>query len=193
MTEQEWLETNNAYRMLEYVLYTTSTRKLRLFACDCTRRFIRQSHLAVFMKLVEIGERYAENTATHDEVEEGRRLARSRPEYASLSLVVSDDIARVLLTVFSHEYNLTPDHCAVARDIFGNPFRPVTIDPRWLTSTVVDLANAIYDESNFNRMPSLADALVDAGCENEEIIVHCLSREPHVKGCWVVDLLLGKE
>ncbi len=83
-------------------------------------------------------------------------------------------------------------HTALLRDIFGDPYRPVTIDPRWLTSTVVDLATAIYDERAFARMPVLADALMDAGCNNEELIAHCRSADPHVRGCWVVDLLLGK-
>ncbi|MCE9531608.1 MAG: hypothetical protein K8T89_10870 [Planctomycetes bacterium] len=77
--------------------------------------------------------------------------------------------------------------------IFGNPFRPVTIDPRWLTSTVVDLAAAIYEEHAFDRLPILADALMDAGCDSDEIIHHCRGDGPHVRGCWVVDLLLGKE
>ncbi len=79
------------------------------------------------------------------------------------------------------------------RDIFGNPFRPVVIDPRWLTSTVVDLATAIYEERAFERVPIFADALTDAGCSNKEIIAHCKSAGPHVRGCWAVDKLLGKE
>ena len=79
------------------------------------------------------------------------------------------------------------------RDIFGNPFHPTTIDPRWLTSTVVDLASAIYQERTFDRMPILADALMDGGCDSEEIIAHCRGEGPHARGCWVVDLLLGKK
>lgn len=79
------------------------------------------------------------------------------------------------------------------RDIFGNPFRPVTLDPRWLTSTVIDLARIIYDERQWERMPMLADALMDAGCDSEEIIKHCQGPGPHVRGCWVVDLLTGRE
>jgi hypothetical protein len=79
------------------------------------------------------------------------------------------------------------------RDIFGNPFRPVVFDPRWRTSDVVGLARAIYDDRSFERMPILADALMDAGCENEKIIGHCRGDGPHVRGCWVVDLILGKE
>ncbi len=78
------------------------------------------------------------------------------------------------------------------RDIFGNPFRPVTFDPRWRTSDVVGLAQAIYDDKAFERMPILADALMDAGCEEEQIIAHCRGDGPHVRGCWVVDLVLEK-
>jgi len=85
------------------------------------------------------------------------------------------------------------DHCLLFHDIFGNPFRPITIDPRWLTSAVVDLATDIYQARAFDRMLILADALTDAGCDNQEIIVHCRTDELHVRGCWVVDLLLGKE
>jgi hypothetical protein len=79
------------------------------------------------------------------------------------------------------------------RCLFGNPFRSNAIDPRWLTSTVVDLATAIYDQRVFDRMLILADVLADAGCDNAEMLAHCRSDGPHVKGCWVVDLLLGKE
>jgi hypothetical protein len=80
----------------------------------------------------------------------------------------------------------------LARDILGNPFRPITIDPRWLSSNVVDLAHAIYHETAFGRMPILADALMDAGCDNEAVLNHCRNEGVHVRGCWVVDLLLGK-
>lgn len=80
----------------------------------------------------------------------------------------------------------------VVRDIFGNPFRPITIDPRWLTSIVLDLSRTIYAERAFEKMPILADALMDAGCDCDEIINHCRGAGPHVRGCWVVDLLLGK-
>jgi hypothetical protein len=79
------------------------------------------------------------------------------------------------------------------RDIFGNPFRPVTADPSWLTSTVVALARGIYDDRAFDRLPILADALQDAGCDHADILAHCRSDDPHARGCWVVDLLLGKE
>jgi hypothetical protein len=78
-------------------------------------------------------------------------------------------------------------------DLFGNPFRPLTLNPAWLTSTVLALATGIYEERAFDRMPILADALQDAGCENAEILNHCRELGEHVKGCWVVDLLLDKK
>jgi hypothetical protein len=84
-------------------------------------------------------------------------------------------------------------HVALVRDIFGNPFRPVTLDPRWLTSTVTALARGIYDDRAFHRLPILADALQDAGCDHADILTHCRSDGPHVRGCWVVDLLFGKD
>jgi hypothetical protein len=78
------------------------------------------------------------------------------------------------------------------RDIFGNPFRPVTADPSWLTTTVVTLATGIYADRAFDRLPILADALQDTGCDNADVLDHCRAPGPHVRGCWVIDLLLSK-
>ncbi|MBP3959396.1 hypothetical protein J8F10_29485 [Gemmata sp. G18] len=77
--------------------------------------------------------------------------------------------------------------------MFGNPFRPITTNHSWLTSGVVALATDIYQDRAFDRMPILADALQDAGCDSADILGHCRSNGPHVRGCWVIDLLLGKE
>jgi hypothetical protein len=81
---------------------------------------------------------------------------------------------------------------AVLREVVGNPFRPVAFDPRWLTADVVGLARGIYDHRAFDRLPLLADALMDAGCDNDDVLSHCRSGGSHVRGCWVVDLALGK-
>ncbi|MBA4192081.1 MAG: hypothetical protein C0467_29230 [Planctomycetaceae bacterium] len=78
------------------------------------------------------------------------------------------------------------------RCAFGNPFRPVYVDPTWLASTVLQLAQGIYQDRAFDRMPILADALQDAGCDNDNILNHCRGDGPHVRGCWVVDQVLGK-
>jgi hypothetical protein len=84
--------------------------------------------------------------------------------------------------------------CALLRDIFGNPFRPVSFNPAWRTDTAVSLARGMYDSREFGAMPILADALQDAGCEDEQIQMHCRdANQPHVRGCWVCDFVLGKE
>ncbi len=83
--------------------------------------------------------------------------------------------------------------CDLLRDIFGNPFRPVVLDPSWRTEAVVALAEGIYAGRAFERMPVLADALEDAGCSHEDVLSHCRGDSPHVKGCWVVDLLTNRK
>jgi hypothetical protein len=82
------------------------------------------------------------------------------------------------------------------RDIFHNPFRNVILNPAWLAwnnSIVVKLAHQIYDDRHFDRMPVLANALEDAGCDDADILDHLRSPGPHVRGCFALDLLLGKE
>jgi hypothetical protein len=84
-------------------------------------------------------------------------------------------------------------HAEFFRDIFNNPFRPVTAGPSWPSETVVALATGIYAERAFDRMPILADALEEAGCDDVDVLTHCRGPGPHVRGCWVVDRVLGKE
>jgi hypothetical protein len=79
------------------------------------------------------------------------------------------------------------------RDIFGNPFCHLSVNSEWLTSTVVALARQMYDYRDFSKMPIMADALQDAGCDNDEILQHCMQPGEHYRGCFVVDLLLMKE
>jgi hypothetical protein len=88
---------------------------------------------------------------------------------------------------------------ALLRDIAGNPFRLVTLSPAWKTPQVVALAQAAYDQREIPsgtldpvRLAVLADALEEAGCTDPELLGHLRSPCPHVRGCWVVDLLLGK-
>jgi hypothetical protein len=78
-------------------------------------------------------------------------------------------------------------------DIFGNSFQHVPLDPTWHTPKVVKLGQEIYDNYAFDRLLVLADALEEAGCDNAEMLAHCRAPGPHVRGCWVVDLPLGKE
>ena len=86
------------------------------------------------------------------------------------------------------------DDTRIIRDISGARFRTAALAPEWRTETVIALSAQMFESRDFSAMPILADALQDAGYENDEILNHC--REAcgiHVRGCWVVDLVLGKE
>jgi hypothetical protein len=86
--------------------------------------------------------------------------------------------------------------CDLFRDIYGVLERPIALDPDWLawdSGTVVKVAQAIYEERAFDRLPILSDALEEAGCTNADILAHCRQPGEHVRGCWGVDLILGKE
>jgi hypothetical protein len=89
--------------------------------------------------------------------------------------------------------------CPLLRDIVGNPFRPVTVSHAWQTPTALVLAQAAYDERELPagtldtaRLAVLADALEDAGCTQEDVLNHLRGPGPHVRGCWTLDLLLGR-
>jgi hypothetical protein len=79
------------------------------------------------------------------------------------------------------------------QDLIGNPFHPVTFDPLWRSETVVALAAAIYAERAFDRLPILADALEEAGCDHADLLPHCREPGPHARGCWAVDTIIEKE
>jgi hypothetical protein len=78
------------------------------------------------------------------------------------------------------------------RDIFGNPFHPVIIDPSWQSNNVLELARNIYQEKAFDGIPVLADALEESGCNGTQLLDHCRQPKSHVRGCWAIDLILGK-
>jgi hypothetical protein len=84
-------------------------------------------------------------------------------------------------------------HAEVLHDLFGNPFSPVALDPAWLTRMMLSLAQQIYDSRGFERLPVLADALEQAGCNNADILAHCRQPGTHVRGCWLIDLVLSKK
>jgi hypothetical protein len=144
------------------------------------------------------------------EDESGWSLAMSRSQAtAAASVCAVKNIAESIrfgspLAAAASEYegrlrqvtiNALEMQTAQLRCMFGNLFRPVTIAPAWLRwndATVLKLAQSIYDSRDFSLLPILADALEDAGCDNADILAHCRGPGPHVRGCWVVDLLLGK-
>jgi hypothetical protein len=87
------------------------------------------------------------------------------------------------------------EQAELLREIFGNPFRPVVLDPTWLAwggGTAARLAVTAYAENAFDRLPVLADALEEAGCTALQILEHLRRPGPHVRGCWAVDHLLQR-
>jgi hypothetical protein len=120
----------------------------------------------------------------------GRRKPDLGPVAAALGISVwaAGDPRDAYLWVEGRE---RAEQANILRDIAGNPFRPFAFDPTWRTSAAVGLARTIYAENQFEALPILADALQDAGCEDAEVLTHC--RMPgHQRGCWLVDLVLGR-
>jgi hypothetical protein len=78
-------------------------------------------------------------------------------------------------------------------DILGGNAHSLQFNHAWRTSTVTALASEIYVSRDFTLMPILADALQDAGCDNDKILSHCRSNHMHTKGCWVIDLILNRQ
>jgi hypothetical protein len=220
MTEAEWIASQDAPAMLRFLnrpemrRRVRLARKLRLFAVASCRVALHLLPDPRTEAAVDAAEHLAdEQTALKDLVqvrETAEAVARERIGHEpgdmtwwvarmashTLSRHAQDAAWESLypssLSVFG---GLQPTAQAViARDLFGPlPFRPVTLDPTWRTSTAVALASQMYDGRDFSAMLILADALQDAGCTSEDVLAHCRGYETHVRGCWVVDLVLGKE
>ncbi len=203
MTEAEWLECTHHCEMLWYLKGKVSDRKLRLAACAYCRS-VWQFLGKASRKAVLLGEKMAD-----EQVAESRRQAVLRAaieavcrfEEASGDFFFAADMAyRVVCNDGWYAANWTMGNWTdlasgvpILVDIFGNPFRPVSLNPTWLTSTVVALARTIYSDRAYDHLPILAGALVEAGCDNEDILGHCRQPGLHVRGCWMLDLILGKE
>jgi hypothetical protein len=80
----------------------------------------------------------------------------------------------------------------LVREIFGNPFKETRFASEWRTPTVLALAAATYADRAYDRLPIVADALEEAGCDDIDLLLHCRGDGPHVHGCWVIDLILDK-
>jgi len=125
------------------------------------------------------------------------RIRATRAAWNAVLIPVGEFYARILTAWVAQERGLawTGEYwqCRLLRDLFGNPFRTITFDPSWLSPTVKTLVQRIYDDRTFKDLPILAMALEIAGCAVPEILAHLRGPGPHVRGCWVVDLVLGKE
>jgi hypothetical protein len=205
-SEDEWLCCLNPQPLLSALRGRLSDRKMRLFAAACCRRIWDLILRAEARDAVQAAEQFAdaeitiEDLATIDlgwTVTSSARHAAARaamPGNASHCHTAEAALAAVRAAAL--EYDAEDEEgeaqADLLRDIVGNPFRPVTLDTRWLTSSVIDLASTIYQHRAFDLIPILADALMDASCDNDDILEHCRSDAPHARGCWAVDLVLGK-
>jgi hypothetical protein len=117
------------------------------------------------------------------------RAAASPDKYGALPISISE-ILYHREVVGSEEF--AQKRYEAVSEILGDPFRPVAFDPRWRTEHAVGIAATMYDERDFRAMPILADALEEAGCDSADMLTHCREPGVHVRGCWVVDLVLGK-
>jgi len=214
MSEQEWYNSRDPLAMLAFLEDKVSDRKFRLFACACCRRLEQyltgeQSRMAI-----EVAERYADGLATDDELAKATKsleivppvnqLYPNAPAYYATwdyALDAATSAAEASVEVIENA-GIDPDtersaQAANLRDLVGPlVFRPVNISSAWLlweNGMIPQLAEAIYEDQDFHRLPILADALEEAGCTEVVILKHLRSPGMHIRGCWVVDLILGKE
>src|SRR5262249_24535626 len=220
MTEAEWLACANPTPMLEFLRGKASDRKLRLFASACCRRLWHIVTQERSRKAIEMLERYVDGQTGQIELSRAVRGAERDAASSCGRGFVYDAVAAVIAAgdpnttsvdaaiLAAHNatnaagglslHRRTAEQSSQAqflRCIIGNPFRPVAIAPPWLAwndGTVRKIAQAIYDDRAFDRMPVLADALEDAGCDAADLLAHCRGPNVHVRGCWTVDLILGK-
>ena len=198
MTEAEWLACEDPELMMEHLRGRVSDRKLQLFVVASFRLFLADAlDPTPRASLWEAAESFADGESDRAALrrvwgDTGGGLAwPERAEDWAFGLVQEAPL-----------YFRRPvgaEMTGIIRDLIGNPFRPVALNPAWLTPNVVDLARTIYDEREFpsgtldrTRLAILADALLDAGCDSAEVLDHCRNEGPHVRGCWVIDLLLEK-
>jgi hypothetical protein len=122
--------------------------------------------------------------------------ARSAADHASASAACVDYSYDECRAIFAGVgVSVRREQALLLRDIVGDPFRPVAVDPSWRSGhggRVSRMARSIYEARRFGDLSLLADALEDAGCAVPEIFAHCRHPDSHVRGCWVIDLLLER-
>jgi hypothetical protein len=198
MTKAEWLEADSV--ALVGAQRSASDRKLRLVACALGRS-IWPRLTPLGRRAVEVAEDFADGCEPARTLLTYRARVEAAGDYREPGSSLWVPVCAVMecgwyAAELSVGCALDPrEEAPIVRDIFGSPFRPTTIDSAWLAwdgGTIPGIAQGIYEEAAYNRLPILADALEDAGCADADILDHCRGGGPHVRGCWVVDLLLGK-
>jgi hypothetical protein len=207
VTEQEWLRCTDPETLLAFLRATGSTRArpLRLFACACVRRVWGRLRDERSRRAVLVAEEYAEGLAGAGDLQaaqEAAWLLWGTPATTAAADAARPDANETALEAARHASWACPGARVAAlrvqadllRDIWANPFRPApAVEGAWRTATVLTLAQAIGRERQFGDLPVLADALEEAGCTTAEILSHLRGPGPHVRGCWVLDLLTGRE
>ncbi len=213
MTEQEWLTCTSLSAVLECLPRKASKRKLRLFACGCCRRIWHLLPDKVNRALVAAVEDWPDGkredpalAAAFEAYSTRKRLKGCYEGYwvvANLAfgfykftpLESARFVSWYVQKMVSQEHDTKVEeaaHVALFRDVFGNPFHRLALKRSWRTAAVVALAQTMYDDRRFDEMPLLADALEEAGCTEAAILKHCREPGEHVRGCWVIDLILDK-
>jgi hypothetical protein len=209
MNEAEWLACYEPLDLLEVVEEPAPYERLRRYALCCLRGIGADQPAEALERLIA-GGLDEETLAIHRApfwvqsqrtsgggYSQGRKPVRipAATQRALAAIAALQLDAKVAAMAVTREtlHILQREQCAWLRCLFANPFRPVTFSPEWRTDTAIALARQMYDSRDFTAMPILADALQDAGCDNEGILDHCRGEGPHVRGCWVVDLVLGKK
>jgi hypothetical protein len=187
-------------------------RKLRLFACACARRIWHLMPDKLFRDAVELAERFADggstNKARKARKEKCEALAQTptwnggaptatnclstNPSNAAWNGAWAAAAAEAGATEGPAWEAVRAKQADLLREIFGNPLKPVRIEPAWLAwnnRTVPLLADRIYEKQSFGDLPVLADAVEEAGCTNAELLAHLRQSREHVRGCWALDLL----
>lgn len=191
MTESQWQSCTDPDLMLGFLRESASDRKLRLFACACRRNvwdFLDDRARRDAERAERVADADPSKSSPWLSAQAGASGAASIASAAATSRG-GDGAARSAWD----EQRRT--QCAMLRDIFC-PFRSVAVEPSWLTANggaASQLAREIAEQGNFERLPELAEALMDADCQDDRILAHCHSARGHVRGCWVIDALLGKE
>jgi hypothetical protein len=205
MTEAQWLDRADPYaRQLLIVQEHASIRKLRLIAATLVRHLqVRPEHDDA-KRCDDIIEAAADQLRPWEQLEPELWARPGLWRFAHILYPTDPDRVVMELRKLVAFYHFDPPGYPldVIIEVVGNPFRPVVFSPDWRTNTAVTLARQMYEAREFGAMPILADALQDAGCDNGanplpprggNLLDHCRDDEPHVRGCWVVDLVLGKE
>jgi hypothetical protein len=194
MTETEWTSCEDPAALLAFLGDRATERKLRLFAVACCRPLRSPLYQERNQTLLALAERLADGQAGRAELDEARRIAYTMGHIATIRPEAEGAVTAVLSALAADRRGKAAQS-GYLRELFGNPFRPVAVDPAWLAwngGTVVQLARTIYEERRFADLPVLADALEEAGCTDAALLGHCRGGGDHARGCWAVDAVLGK-